>query len=41
MSVSDASSTDLPLEQLRAIAAVVEAGSFEGAARALRLTPRR
>lgn len=39
MSVSDASFTDLPLDQLRAIAAVVEAGSFEGAARALRITP--
>lgn len=39
MSVSDAAFHDLPLDQLRAIAAVVEAGSFEGAARAMQLTP--
>ncbi len=39
MAVSDASFGDLPLDQLRAIAAVVEAGSFDGAARLLQVTP--
>lgn len=39
MSISDASFGDLPLDQLRAVAAVVEAGSFEGAARLLQVTP--